>query len=334
MKCKFFFAAAVAASVLASCSKTVDEEMPQQEEKTVRLNVGVTCGQTKVTGDPTDDQIKTIQVWSFNESLSVDGYAMIRDTKEITIDVPPGTKTIEVLVNAPQMPDIGKYDDLKSRVSDLRHNLANSMVMEGYVTKQNVTEDYSLTVPVRRLASRITLLTVKNDMEYLAHQKLEVKLLRAYLINVPCGMKFTDAFDANFTREIPDRWGNKMCYNEEDALAGLTLCDLSRSVLPYGNTYSKVHYMYSYANPTTEDSSSKTWGSRRTRLVVETQIGSDIYYYPVTLPVLEQNTEYQVNLTITRPGSKDPDVPYADYSAIATVNVVDWEESDDINAII
>lgn len=333
MKFRFAFAAAVAASVLASCSKTVDEEMPQQEEETVRLNVNVAYGHTKATGTPLDDKITSLQVFTFGTGDLFDGYASVKNTNEVSLDIPKGAKLIHALVNAPEMTDCSTYADFKARISDLKHNNPNAMVMEGWGS-QNVKNDFTITIPVKRFASRITLVSVKNDMGYEYLKNTTFKLIRAYLINVPGDMEFTGAFKEEDKRPAPKVWYNKKAYTEADNVGQVTLSNMSETVVPYGETYSVPHYLYSYANPTEQDAVGSTWSPRRTRLVVEAKIGDRLYYYPVTLPILKQNTEYRVNLTVTQPGSSDPDTPYTEYSASATIEVVEWADGDDISATI
>lgn len=333
MKLRFAFAAAVAASVLASCSKTVDEEMPQQEKETARLSVNIAYGHTKATGTPVDDKIASLQVLSFGTGDLLDGYVSVTNTNEVSLDIPKGPKLIHALVNAPAMTDCSTYADFKARISDLKHNNPKAMVMEGW-DGETVEKDFTVTIPVKRFASRITLVSVKNDMEYEYLRNKTFKLMRAYLINVPGDMEFTGAFKEENKRPAPKVWYNKRLYRDSDNVGQVTLSDMSETVVPYGESYSVPHYLYSYANPTEQDTSSETWCARRTRLVVEAKIGDNLYYYPVTLPILKQNTEYLVNLTVTQPGSTDPDIPYTEYSAAATIEVVEWADGDDINATI
>ena len=67
---------------------------------------------------------------------------------------------------------------------------------------------------------------------------------------------------------------------------------------------------YCYPNPTGTDANGGTFSPRKTRLVIEVQIDTRTFYYPITLASVERNTHYSItNLTITRLGSSDPDYP-------------------------
>ena len=70
------------------------------------------------------------------------------------------------------------------------------------------------------------------------------------------------------------------------------------------------HAFYYYPNPLPEalDSRSGTWTRRRTRLVLEAEIGGRTYYYPVTLPASQRNKTYLIEEAVIRKlGSRDPE---------------------------
>ena len=90
-------------------------------------------------------------------------------------------------------------------------------------------------------------------------------------------------------------------------------------------SYDKKNTFYCYPNPESNDNFSSTWSPRHTRLVVEALLGDTRYYYPVTLPEIESNKIYDVNLKITRPGSSLPDIEVDKFAVGFTVQVKDWE---------
>ena len=87
--------------------------------------------------------------------------------------------------------------------------------------------------------------------------------------------------------------------------------------------YSTQHTFYCYPNKAA-DSDATSWSPRRTRLVLKTTLGTDTYYYPVTLPELENNKSYELELTITRPGSDNADMPVSFEDCAFEITVKPW----------
>ena len=54
----------------------------------------------------------------------------------------------------------------------------------------------------------------------------------------------------------------------------------------------------------------------------------------MTLPRVDQNTAYDISLTVTRPGSDSPDKPVDTQAAEFKIQVVDWADGGDINEVI
>lgn len=54
-------------------------------------------------------------------------------------------------------------------------------------------------------------------------------------------------------------------------------------------------------------------------------IGTELCYYPITLPELNQNAVYDVSLVVTRPGKNDPSSDIDQYEEMFTIEVVGWE---------
>jgi len=96
--------------------------------------------------------------------------------------------------------------------------------------------------------------------------------------------------------------------------------------------YKTKHYLYCYPNPVTKDThGGKTFTPRRTRLVVEAELGSHLYYYPIDIvgtgDVLKQNTSFVISkLTITGPGVENPDDELKKGTSIVSINVELWKD--------
>lgn len=78
---------------------------------------------------------------------------------------------------------------------------------------------------------------------------------------------------------------------------------------------------YCYANPATEDQP----GRPVTRMVLEGSIGPVTCYYPINLPGMEPGKCYQLDLTLTRMGSPDPDIPVESGTVIIETETLPWD---------
>ncbi len=77
---------------------------------------------------------------------------------------------------------------------------------------------------------------------------------------------------------------------------------------------------FCYPNPATEDQP----GQPQTRMVLEGQIGPVTCYYPINLPGMDPGTCYSLDLTLTRMGSPDPDIPVESGTVIIEAGVQPW----------
>ena len=100
------------------------------------------------------------------------------------------------------------------------------------------------------------------------------------------------------------------------------------------NTDSNAHHFYCYPNPYKSDTFSTDWSPRPTRLVVEAELGGTLYYYPVSLPELKQNTQCNVTLTVVRPGATSPEQDMDKYAAVFNIEVKDWYGPDSVTETI
>ena len=163
-----------------------------------------------------------------------------------------------------------------------------------------------VSIDVNRIASRVVLKKVTRNFTSAALQSLDFTIDAIYIINVAGNTSYD-------LTAAPAAWYNVAKYNSE--LAAL-MHDPVDSKIINGQSYGTQHAFYSYPN----DATSKT-----TRLVIETTLGETKYYYPINLPAMESNKSYEIaEVTITRPGSDDPDVPVSFEDATFSINVIDW----------
>ncbi len=321
MKCKFILAA-IAVSSLAACSERLGEEQLKSGEA-VNLEISVSGAATKATNVTTEKKVNTLQVFVFGEGKRLEAYESVSGAESLDISILTGTKIIHALVNAPAVKGVVDYDDFYGKLSKLSDNTLSNFVMEGRKQVTVKTTDMSETIEVSRMVSKISLVKVENKLDDV-YSGVEFKLKRAYLINVAADRKYAAEGQ---TVPAPASWLNMMKYT--DGLPELT-CGTYAEVIASKSVSAIKHSFYCYPNPTSGDTSSATWSARRTRLVVEVELDKTLYYYPVTLPVLAQNTEYQVSLVVTRPGSNGPDIPYNPGDAAVSIKIADWVDGKDV----
>lgn len=185
-----------------------------------------------------------------------------------------------------------------------------------------------VTVPVHRLAASVVLESVKNDFSSPAYQKPDIfRLDAAYLLNVPGRIDFGESGEASALP--PEQWYARMAAETRNPRAAILYDNLSGEIVPYGGTHASPHTFYAYPNDC-RPSSDAVFCPRATVLVLEASIkygfGWLKYYYPVTLDGgLQSNRQYRVNLTVHRPGTRDPNTPVAFSDVTPVISVSDWD---------
>lgn len=163
------------------------------------------------------------------------------------------------------------------------------------------------------MVSKVVLKTVNRDFTSAALAALDFSIDEIFITNV--------AGDVNYgLTDNPVEWYNKMDYSSE--LAMFTH-DAPAASVANEEAYSTQHTFYCYPNKAA-DSDAASWSPRRTRLVLKTTLGTDTYYYPVTLPELENNRSYELEITITRPGSDNADMPVSFEDCAFEITVKPW----------
>lgn len=324
MNRKLYFAAIAAVALSACAEKVVDE--PVKESELIRLNLSVPLVETRSTGTEDERKINNLQVYLFDSEGVLEAYNSVSGA-QASLECTPGSKQFLALVNAPEIKDIQKYDDMKQKVSNLADNQRNSLVMVGEKTS-NITESADISIPVSRIAAKITLGSVTNKMalEYLKEKNFSVSEI--FMINMAGTTGYLEDKPVEF-------WYNpaKVGGSDKDhkVLRLANHVDFKSTNIEYGNTYQSGFSFYAYPNDTETDNSDTVWSPRYTRLVLKAYLGNTLYYYPVSIPDIQRNTAYVVNVTITRPGSTSPDIPVDLEAASVSITVADWTDGSEIN---
>lgn len=318
MKHKIFLTAwLIAAVCTVSCSKTQTEPVNKsnesfngQTELTVRINRSLTKSST-ITDDD-EVKVNTLQVFVFRGD-ALDAYASAENVSEVALSCTNGERSVYALVNAPDMSHISSKTAIlatKSTLSDYPEYGFEMIGHKDIILPQTST----VTIDVTRMVSRVILKQVTRNFTSSALADLEFKIDEVYLLNV--------AEDTNYgLTDAPEHWINAGWY--DGSLPELTHDNTEANIINRDYWPMNCRY-YAYPNDS-EDSTEEDWCPRRTRLVLKTTLGGKVYYYPVTLPELEPNKSYEIeNLTITRPGSDNPDKPVTFQEATFDINVLPW----------
>ena len=320
MRKGFLMMAAVAAVFgTMSCKKDNVPSMnqgnanvPVDGERT-ELTVGIATGMTKSTTITAEDEVKVnnLQVFVFRGD-ALDAYGVADNASTVTVSCTKGNREVYAVVNAPDLKDIATKTDLLAAKSALSDNDESNFVMIGK-TNADLPSELPVNVEVDRIVSKVVLKTVNRAFTSAALAALNFSIDEIFITNV--------AGDVNYgLTDNPLEWYNKMDYNSEMAMF---THDAPAASVVNEEAYSTQHTFYCYPNKAA-DSDATSWSPRRTRLVLKTTLGTDTYYYPVTLPELENNKSYELELTITRPGSDNADMPVSFEDCAFSISVKPW----------
>lgn len=318
-----FVCAVVAAFALIGCTEKDVEPVAEDyaDEQEFTLNVSVPVASTKSMANADDDAVDDVQILVFDENGLMEAYGSTVDGTEVSIRCTSGEKSVVAIVNGMNLSTARTRTGLQSMKSNLLYdNTPGHLVMDGEInfTIDGSKTNYDITVPVRRMASKISLGSVTLDFDILHWEDTDFKIESIYLINVAGTRNYISSTG-------PTAWYNKLGVEDNGKK------DLIYDLLPtpaqvtIDAPYTGVHNFYCYPNPAA-DSSDPEWSPRSTRFVIEATFDGEKCYYPVTMPVIARNKAYTVNLVIKRPGSSSPDEPVQTYWGDSNVIVQDWDE--------
>ena len=228
--------------------------------------------------------------------------------------LPAGDYTAFAVVNPPADFDPDDYADpdaLAEAECDLSDNAPGRLVMAGSRTVTvPVPDDRVQRIDVDRLVCKagIQKISVQFDNPDLAARPFLLKGI--YLTNCYGLSRYGSDWDIIDLYYADFAWYNRMGFHSAagvDELLAETGLDIPVSA---ARPHTQAHVFYFYPNPwpASRDTRSETWERRMTRLVLETQIGEQTYYYSVTLPQSQRNRTYLIEEAVIRKlGSLDPE---------------------------
>lgn len=324
---KIFFVAAMTVAALCGCSKKT-AELSGTFGEDVQMQFSIPSPSVRSVGETNEDAVAFLQIFVFDKAgrIEASGYAA---DDELTLTCKTGVKDIYAIVNSNQITGIQTYSDLEKMTSDLAESQNGYFVMAGRRTDYEFLPDGgTVSIEVTRLPAKVMLSKVSTKFELDVYQSLPFEILSVYLLNVAGQRNYLAEFMSHSDLSSVDLWYHMR--NKEENPLSMLKDDLSGVLINEAEPYETVHSFFCYPNDAQTDTSQEEWSPRRTRLVVEARLGDVVYYYPVTLPVIESNMQYNVQLEVTRPGSSDPDIPVSKYDATFNVTVAPWKGIDDV----
>lgn len=304
MKRKLFLLPIAAAALLVSCNAIEEPASGAGDGKAVVVNFSLGTA-TKATSGISDDAVNTAYVFAFDGDR-LDGSASASG-KSGSISVTPGSRTFIAVVNPNtefSFTGISNPDDVMSLVSSLASEGIADMVMVGSSTAQISESTATVTIPVTRLVSKISVNSLKFDLTGALEGK-SVSDVALYIKNYPTTESYSGVAGTTCTSGLYPL--NQSTFEVYDAIG--TMAD---------GAVETGHQFFCYPRKTTTNIS----GSKTIRLCVTGTIDGQKYYW--SLPVnngtfwnsgaftagdehfgVMRNHSYEYNITITRAGVPD-----------------------------
>ncbi len=344
----FLFLAAALTAVLmtASCNDAEPEKATLAEGAiTVTIQSDAATKATSGTdAEPCETALNSVQILVFDADGHLYRYAtsssLTSGDSQTFQNVNAGSYTVVAVANVSDLSSVSTITALQSTAAALGDNSTTAttgfrMYGSGIVTvtsTHTASSPATLSVAMSRYTSRVRLVSVTNGMAAaLGSLTIDYVMLTNVLTSWTMGGSGT-----------PTGWGNlagrksgSVIASASDATcADLTFHSCGQSVASGAGAVSLNYRFYSFPN----NNSSTVTGPAATegpvRLVVKASFDSRSYYYPVTIPDIARNNTYDVTLTITGPGSDDPNTPVEKGNISATITVAPWTGGDAYNETI
>lgn len=309
-------------AVVSCTDRHVDMDSGKWEDVCFSVD-GMSVLSTRTISSAAEETASDIQIAVYSPSglLCASGETS-GGTVTLSVPVDIGGYSVAALVNSKQsLASCASMESAAELPSSLTENAASkSGVLAMYGTSLNQTfhTGKTCTVPVTRVPAKVEIDKIVNNIP--SNPDFTVKAI--YLINV----NTSSDVSGKVTTAV---WSQKRKYDATEEDVALYTYDLVNQKITKGQSIDTPHYFYCYANPTQTDTSAPEWSPRYTRLVVEAVYQGKTTYYPINIVgtdnMLNPGTGYVITqLTITGPGSDDPDVPVSKLDASFKILVNDW----------
>ena len=349
-KASLILTALMGVLALSSCNKdivpeggNVEVDPLESSEIILDLNfpeaVATKAVSAYTTAQTYESQVNSVQILVFDSAGKIDKYLNAGNkTSGISISTTAGAKAVWAVVNGPDLKSIGTLSELQGTAITLGGNnsttASTGFIMAGSNTCTVGTSSVSCAITVSRFVSRVALVSVTNSLPA-SYGSLTVNC--AYLANVVGNQNLAGNASAA-------TWYNKFGRADESTQVSSHIIDgstykASCEALTYkgisgtaavgaSHTPSTPYLLYCFPNSSTTAPGkfSTSFTAQRSILVVKATVGGTACYYPVVLDdaAPARNASYTVALTITGPGSSDPNEPVQKGSMTASITVSPW----------
>lgn len=338
MKKVLFTFASIAALTLASCNKQGSEPVapviPADGNATVTVRISAPATKATIADTANEAKVNTLDVFVFRQDGSdwtIDAYAK-KSATSISLTATQGERHIIAVVNSEEdLSAITTEAALMAKISMLKNNAPDSFVMVGSLTRTLVASNADVVVPVSRLAARIKIDKVTNNLTNSTLAAQDFKVVRFYLTSVADRIAYNRSVPAAQAFYATEKIGSLLVSDatEKASVNALIYNALSTpATVAHDASYNTPVSLYAYPNAS---------ATVFTHLVVEVMIGSKYYTYPIKLAdTIDANKSYEIReLKITRPGNSsdgDDNIEPGENDTIdpasidgLTVEVADWD---------
>lgn len=306
-------ALSIIALIAASCTHNA-----LQEDMSTFVTIDVSSTETRTTSTTAENEsnIHSLQVFVFDADGTIDTIGSAEGSS-LKMKVTCGKgKIIWAIANYTKSLNIKNAQELQEQVLPLSASRPDGLIMCGN-TLLDIRENAKINLTLTRMVSKISLSRISRQFSSpsLAARKLQIKSI--YMINVPGEISIAGKCQQN-------GWKNRRMYEMGDS--DRLLCDNNLNItLDNLSEYSTAHHFYCYPNECTEDNSDDAWSPRKTRLVIEAELGGKTRFYSLTLPEVGRNRSYVIEKIILRgKGTLTPDNPYGTMECSAQIRITDW----------
>lgn len=322
----------------AACQKPECQTCQETKSSlTIKLEGDETKSTTTLT-QAEDNKINSVDIFIFRNTdatsadyQKLDTYKRFSggDLSTLTLETTTGPKTICVVINEHTngFGGVTNLSKFRALVANLKDELVGSYTMYGEL-ESNIDVTSSVSITVTRLISRVGITSIKTKFAGSPYEGKTLSNVKLFLVNahanklIYSGTPPPSPLIYNQSRLVP-----------EDANA---TTEANLIFEPVTNTINdtplvKSFYFYCYSNETNDTPSC-------TKLVVQGDLDGTTYYYPILINQVgygydttnghygvKRNTTYSYGITITRPGTLNPNTPLVPGSLELSISVKDWD---------
>lgn len=271
---------------------------------------------TRLTGTDGDTAVESWALLLYRNGKLAGTGASAKGAPIRLEELEAGTYTACAIANPPASFDPDGFRDqaaFAAAESDLTDNAPGRLLMTGSLTfRVPVPDDRPLSIGVERLVCQAGIRKISTAFTDPVLASLPFTLKAIYMTNCYAKARLETDLTESEISAAPAFWYNRMGSRSDSGADRLLRDgDIGTAVSP-ASPHTQGHWFYCYPNPASADDRSGNWSVRRTRLVIEAEIGGHTCYYPITLPPMRRNRTYLVEEAVIRNmGAGDPekDVP-------------------------